>query len=971
MHKVSQVVKFRQRAYARDHHRPWLRLGLLFAVFFSLVLVSASFTGIGYAVSLTNNLPPADVLPAMLEPPNGALLNPTRLLDRSGEHVLLTLQDPASVGRQYIFIPPKGQPGVDQVPAYLVNATTLEFDPDFWSNPGFKLDGAIEGTHPTLAQLLVSDLILQDEPPSILRNIRERLMAAQITSRYGRDQVLEWYLNSAWYSGTIYGADAASRVYFGKPAAQLSLAESAMLVAISEKPSIDPRSGSQLLKQQQELIILKMLVKGLVTGGEAQQALEEELHFQLQAAATSLAPGFTGVVLEQLSEVMPLERLYRGGYDIVTTLDFALQAQVDCAANAYLSRLNGSPAPTTTLDGSACESASLLPSLPNETVQIYGAKEAEVVLIDPHSGQILALVGQAQNALAPAALSSHQAGNILSPFLYLTAFTRGMSPASLIWDIPPTDGNLTPSQIQEQRADEIAGLYHGPVRLRQVMVNDYQGGAVEVLQQVEPKNVIITEREFGISTNQISQIDDPTLADLTSQNVSLLDTVHAYAVLANQGVMAGQTIFVPGQNNPAEKISASSILAIKGANGQISLDWSAPEQIPVASPQLAYLTTHVLADEKSRWELLGHPNGLEIGRPAAGKVGLGGDASSAWAVGYIPQLAVGVWIGSSSQNGERLTVDAPAALWHALMSYAASRMPVEEFLTPPGITLVQVCDPSGLLPTPLCPNIVQEVFLEGNQPTQLDDLFQQYAIDRETGSLATIFTPADLVERKVFMNIPQQAKAWAKTAGVPLPPDTYDSISLPPQALPGVSIFTPQMFDHVHGQVDISGNAGGEGFSYYRLEVGKGLNPDEWFQIGEDVDTPVEAGLLGRWDTAGLKGLYVVRLMVVREDMRFDEAFLQVTIDNTPPVVNILAPQDGQTFTFHLGEPIQVNVSASDDLVLQRVEFYVDGKLVSTLTDPPYLLLWDEIVGMHTLMVEAFDLAGNESHASVSVVVNK
>jgi len=96
-----------------------------------------------------------------------------------------------------------------------------------------------------------------------------------------------------------------------------------------------------------------------------------------------------------------------------------------------------------------------------------------------------------------------------------------------------------------------------------------------------------------------------------------------------------------------------------------------------------------------------------------------------------------------------------------------------------------------------------------------------------------------------------------------------------------------------------------------------------------------------------------------------------VTIDNTPPVVNILAPQDGQTFTFHLGEPIQVNVSASDDLVLQRVEFYVDGKLVSTLTDPPYLLLWDEIVGMHTLMVEAFDLAGNESHASVSVVVNK
>lgn len=971
MDKVSQVVRFREHAYARERRSSWLKLGMAMAVFVSLVIVAASLLVMGYAVNLTRDLPSIAKLPSMLETPNGSLLHPTRIMDRSGVHVLLTLEDPRAAKKQYIYVSPEGQAGVNQASSYLVNATVLEYDPDFWNNPGFKLNGIVEGLHPTIAQSLVSNLLLTDEQPSLIRSIRERVLAAQLISHYGREKVLEWYLNNAWYGGTIYGAEAAAQIYFGKPAADISFAEVAMLVAISEKPSIDPLSGSQLLNQQQELIIKKMLVKGLVTGIEAQQALKEEVHFQPKTATQSVAPSFTGLVLDQISKVIPLERLYRGGYVIITTLDYTLQAQVDCAVRVYLSRLTDEPAPTSTLDGSTCESSAWLPSSVSGVNRILAEQNVEVVVVDPQSGQILSMVGQADDALTPTPPVTHQVGTILSPFLYLTAFTRGMSPATLLWDIPPSEGASLSESTQFLPAENTLESYHGPVSLRQAMINDYRGAAFEVLKQVNIKNVITTEEQFGIDTGEISKLADPSLIDLASQNASLLETVQAYAVLANQGVMVGEASQMTDQDILIDTLQPTSILAIKEVNGLVSLDWMESQQIPVTSPQLAYLTTHVLADEKSRWESLGHPNGLEIDRPTAGKVSLTDDASDAWAVGYIPQMVVGVWMGTSTQNMGQMNTNIPAGLWHAVMSYAAHRIPEEEFSIPGGVTRLQVCVPSGMLPTLLCPIINQEVFLEGNVPTQVDDLYQQYLIDRETGYLATIFTSSDLVEDKVFINIPQEARGWAKTAGLSIPPDTYDSISIPVESSPTVAITVPVMFSHITGKVDIEGNAGGEGFLYYRLEVGKGLNPHEWLQIGEDVSNPVDNGALVTWDTSGLKGLYVVKLLVVYEDMHFNEAYLQVTVDNTPPVVSILSPEEAEFFIFHSGETILLNASASDDLDVDRVDFYVDNRLVSTITAAPYIRLWDASVGTHTLTIKAYDLAGNESQASVTFKVNK
>ena len=303
------------------------------------------------------------------------------------------------------------------------------------------------------------------------------------------------------------------------------------------------------------------------------------------------------------------------------------------------------------------------------------------------------------------------------------------------------------------------------------------------------------------------------------------------------------------------------------------------------------------------------------------------------------------------------------------LEYASKVLPVQEFETPSGISQIQVCDPSGLLVSEFCPRIVQEAFLEGNEPTQADNLYQKYAVNRDSGFLATIFTPSEMVEEKVFLVVPPDAKEWASKAGLPIPPNTYDVIYASQEKSSEVQITDPETFDHVNGDVQLIGTAAGLDFSYYRLQVGQGLNPQQWIQIGEDIHRPVKNGLLTTWNTDGLEGLFVVQLQVVRNDQRVEYDVIQLTVDNTNPQLQILSPTQGEEFTYQQGGSIMIQVDASDNVMLDQVEFLIDNTPHTTLIQPPYVIVWPERLGEHTLLVRAYDLAGNltESVASFSV----
>ncbi len=972
----------RQQRRKALHHGPLARAGLSLSLLFSLIGLGVAILGIILYTSLTDHLPSLEALPALLDPPNGTLLQPTRLYDRSGTHVILTLENPAAAQKQYLSVD-KAIPA--HIPAQVVNTTLASIDPDFWTNPGYTLEGLFSGAHPTIAQRLVSSLMLEDETPGIRRNIRERLLAAQLIRRFGREKILEWYLNSAEYGPMIYGIDAASRAYLEKPANELSLAEAAFLAAAAEMPQLDPNEATQMFADRQKTILQAMVRLGNISQDEADRAIEEKINLSpVVAQSQDPTRSFTNLALEQLAGKFGLERLERGGLRIITTLNYDLQIQADCAARAQIRRMEGLSSAEEN-----CQAARLLPTLPLDNRPIPQNLSANLGIMDPHSGQVLALAeyaytqgldttdvlsAQANSPFAPQIASyddPHPAGTLLTPFIYLNSFTRGMSPSSLLWDIPSS----LPADLQDMTI--LSGKFHGPVSLRTAFANDYLAPALQMALQMGPENLWRTTQQFGLRSTTLDQMGQNLQKDplLSGAKYTLLEMEQAYAVLANQGILAGQAddISQPEQ----DQIKPVTILSIYETNEQVVLECSErainclPQERPVISTQLSYLVTHVLSDETARWPSLGHPNSLEIGRPAGAKIGQTLDGKDGWTIGFTPQLIAGVWIGAGEKTSPEITSKSAAALWHAIIQYASRSLPPEGWQAPPGISTLTVCDPSGMLPTEYCPTTANEIFINGNEPTQADNLYRVFQINRETGRLATIFTPPSLVQDQVYLVVPSEAREWAEQAGLPTPPDTYDVIYAPNTTSKNAQIDSPQMFANIGGKVSITGSAGGDGFTFYRLQAGKGLNPAQWIQIGSNSSKPVAQGKLGEWDTEGLSGLYALQLQVVHQDQRVETAIIQVTVDNQAPDASILQPASQQNFTMTKDLAIVFQVSASDDVALGKVEFFVDGQLVSTFADGPFTAAWPAKTGQHIFSVKVYDQAGNMVEKTSSFSVNK
>jgi hypothetical protein len=273
-----------------------------------------------------------------------------------------------------------------------------------------------------------------------------------------------------------------------------------------------------------------------------------------------------------------------------------------------------------------------------------------------------------------------------------------------------------------------------------------------------------------------------------------------------------------------------------------------------------------------------------------------------------------------------------------------------------------------MLPTLQCPTVVSEVFLTGQEPTQPDNLYQVYQINRETGRLATVFTPPELVEERIYLNIPPEASTWAEIIGMEAPPTTYDLINNPDMS-PDVGITVPEMFAYQKGLITIEGVAQGPGFTSYRLQAGQGINPTGWIVVQEETTTPVSSGTLGVWDTDGRNGLYALQLIVLREDQQVDTITVQVTLDNEAPQVAITYPVDQQIYQTNQNAIFTFLVEAGDNLGLDRVEYYLDGELVSTQYRPPFAYPWNSQPGPVLLTVKAVDNAGNSTQAEAAFTV--
>jgi membrane peptidoglycan carboxypeptidase len=859
---------------------------------------------------------------------------PVQVFDRTGTELIAELSNPSAVQRRWYYLDPAGPL---TLPPHVIQATVASHDESFWTNQGYvgeDLWGALfagsnlEGMpreNSTITQRLVeSQLIaLGPSPDSRLRtSLQTALLSEDLTNRYPKEKILEWYLNSANYGELAFGIDAAALVYFGKHASELSLAESALLAPIPQNPSITPFSSLDVSIEHQVDVLLAMVDLGMIDGEQADAAFSEEIELNdPEAVGYDTLEEFLRVELETL---LGESAIGRSGLRVTSSLDYDLQLQADCALRTQKTRLGGAPASSVepSEDGSPCVASGLLPPLrPGDAEVDHQIEEFSSIVLDSSTGEILSFVGAVEQP--------HEIGSAIIPTIYLTAFTQGYSPGTMVLDIPESD----PTQENTQGA--VLNI-RGPVRMRTAIANLFSFAADRTLRLVGTERVLNTMRSLGIAP--VLEVEDPGEWRIEDNGIriSLLDLSFSYSTIANMGNLIGldQTNYSGLSNGRGLKPTAIS--EVEDSQGNLVYRFE-PQTRAVLSKQLAFLLADVLSDEAARWQTLGQSNPLEIGRPGAVFSASAADKQDFWTIGFTPSHIVGVWAGNpGGETTKGVTVlNGTAPIWHALIQYVTKDVPSESWEIPAGISRVEVCDPSGLLPTTYCPSVVQEIFIHGTEPTHADHLYQPFEINKETGKLATLGTPAGLIEERVY---------------------------LVPMTSNGVSISAPSSFDFVNDEVVIRGSVHPENLAYYRLQYGIGLNPTEWFQIGVDNELAVQNGRLGTWDTDGLSGLFTLQLIAVDDDDQISSAAVHITVDDSPPEIEIIFPEELTNIEMEIGSELIIQADVHDEFGIKEVIFFLDNTELSRSSAPPYSLRVPVIVrGSHQVLIRAVDLAGNWS----------
>lgn len=664
----------------------------------------------------------------------------TKIFDRNGR-LLYEILDPRAGSRTRVRL--------SDLPLHLRQAVVAVEDANFYQNPGVDTIGVLRAAWQnisageivaggsTITQQLARQVLLSPEERDtrrFTRKLREAVLALEITPTYSKDQILEMYLNEVYFGQLAYGIEAAARTYFGKPARDLDLAESALLAGLIQSPSAyNPLVNLDAARARQRIALGLMVKNGLITEAQSVIAQAEPLHFASASPTTTLrAPHFVFYVRNLLEARYGAEHVNAGGLRVITTLDLDLQERAENIVHQRLDELTQRAREGTAPD--------------------HNVHNAALVALEPATGEILALVGSANyfdaqiDGAVNVALSERQPGSSIKPITYAAAFARDLTPASIFSDVPTTFRTREQLPYEPQNYDL---AWNGPISLRSALATSSNVVAVKVLDHIGIPALIGTAHSLGISTFDDSERFGLALT-LGAGEVKLFELTSAYATFANAG----------------QRVAPSAILSVNGER----LPKSDP-QTTLVTPQIAYLITDILSDNAARIPAFGEESALKLARPAAAKTGTTTDFRDNWTIGYTPDLVVGVWVGNADNRPMvGITgITGAAPIWHDVMEFAHKGKPVRDFHRPDGLIQVQVCATSGLLPTQECPRRRAELFIAGTEPTRYDDTFRAYAIDAATGLLWTESCRGPRIER-MFRVLPADAREWGHAQGITEPP---------------------------------------------------------------------------------------------------------------------------------------------------------------------------------------------------------
>ena len=793
------------------------------------------------------------------------LFQTARILDRNGR-LLQELNDPQGGRRTLVHL--------SEIPMVARDATIAAEDASFYDNPGFDIravmraayqwvrTGAPQSGASTITQQLVKNTLLGPEQTAE-RKVKEAFLAMELTRRYSKDQILEMYMNEISYGNRAYGIEAAAETYFGKPARELSLAEASLLAGLPQAPSyFDPYTNMRAARERQSYVLDQMVKTGAITAEQRQAASAAPLDLvPASKLGAQEAPHFVTYVRQLVEQQFGTESLFRGGLQVTTSLDLDLQHLAEKSAADHIA-----------------------------AIRERNATNAALVAIQPSSGEILAMLGSVDfndlsiDGQVNVALALRQPGSTLKPFTYISAFSKGWNPATMLWDIPTAfPGGYKPNDFDNK--------FPGPLTVREALAQSRNIPAVEALQFVTVPEMLATAHRFGIE--DLRQPERYGLSvTLGGGEVKLLDLTYAYSVFANSGKQTGTELPPDRRQEGFRQFDPASILKVTDSSGKVLYEYR-PNGAPVADPRLVYQITSILSDDKARQPTYGANSPLVLpNRPAAVKTGTTDEYRDSWVVGFTPDLVTGVWVGNTDNTPMKdvLGVAGAGQIWHAFMAGALADTHATPFTAPQGVQQADVCSLSGMLPTTACREntlpihgIRREWFVPGiNMPTQPDDWHQQVEVCKVNGKRSTPLVPDNARDRLVFVTLPEPARAWGLVHGYPTPPtedcsDVYQGERI-------AQILSPGSTDRITvGQtLQIVGSAYIDDFSNYTLDFGPGDNPSTWTPITDQRPQAVDRALLGVWDTTGLSpGRYRVRLRV------FD-SFLNAQ-ESTPLIVTVSA----------------------------------------------------------------------------------
>jgi penicillin-binding protein 1B len=577
---------------------------------------------------------------------------------------------------------------LDDVSPDLIASILAAEDETFFGHAGVSLTGTARAVWvdlrgkgvrqggSTLTQQLVKNLYLTQER-TLARKSQEILLAVLLELRYSKKKILEAYLNEIYLGGgngvSLVGVGAASRAYFGKDADQLDLAEAATLAGIIPSPAnYSPITHPDRAKARRDWVLGRLASLGLVPQARVDAALAEPIAAAPEPVVRRRAPYFADAAAQEASRRFGVEDLEDGGYVLFSTLDWTGQKAAQEAVESGLKEIDG---------GRRTRSL-----------------QAALVSMDPATGGILAYVGGRgydASQFDRAGQARRQPGSSFKPIDYAAAFEAGKaSPASFLEDEPisvPTAGG----QVWSPKNDDDS--YHGWVTVRTALEKSYNPATTRLALDVGMPKIVKLAHDMGITT---PMEPFPAMA-LGAAAVTPLEMATVYSTLASGG----------------SRPPVHALVAVLDHSGKVVQGAPLPKPVRVISPQTDYLVTSLLQGVLQRGTAAGAAR--NIPGELAGKTGTTNQQRDTWFAGYAPERTTVVWVGYDD-NGRTRFSGARAALpiWVRFMARVAPPGGYSTFAQPPGITTAAIDPTTGMLATELCPEVITEVFREGEVPTE-------------------------------------------------------------------------------------------------------------------------------------------------------------------------------------------------------------------------------------------------------------